>query len=608
MEVGTPAQRIPVQLDTNARDIVVSLNYDTNDQEFEGQNLNFDPYESSTWTLYSTPWGSDSLQFEGSTLTYTSVLFGERESSSTPSVFGLGEPHEYSDGLQSIWQVLEQKNISRSFSIGLSSAPQDFVGDEDTLSQSGWLGLGYVARAYYDTLSTVPMIEGQGVAFTVSAIGTISSGSTNVNTASDAMFIAQIQTLPQFPSMPQSLVEYLATSFSTLPLEIDSSGFYIVDCDLLSDLMFNFQGQVIRIPSSEVIMDNGDGTCSLAITPTSSNDTLTLSGGLLSYIYFVVDYDNSEISLGQAKLPGDAADPDFQPVTDGDVPGATKAKYYEEVWTPSIISISTSRGPIPSASMTSSTFSSPSVTGSTSTHSSSSSSQVTPYTSTSTSTQQDITMAGDFIMGELRWKISVPVSLGPWTSVDFETSGEGYDLCTVSVNGVDVTTDAYLNGASLGYTYYQNASSEQLEIVYTGGRKTSNTLLSSNVRLFLTRPDKKRDSLIFELSYTIEVNGGMSISAPVVTSTVAKSVFATTMAIVTSFHIEACSMSSSSVSVVTPSSGQLGWSGSRSDSTAIQMQSTTPSTVAPSIMNFTGGGVGSYGPSALLLIPLVLLL
>lgn len=215
-------------------------------------------------------------------------------------------------------------------------------------------------------------------------------------------------------------------------------------------------------------------------------------------------------------------------------------------------------------------------------------------------------MVGDFIMGELRWKISVPVSLGPWTSVDIETSGEGYDLDTVSVNGVDVTTDAYLNGASLGYTYYQNASSEQLEIVYTGGRKTSNTLLSSNVRLFVTRPDKKRDSLIFELSYTIDVNGGMSISAPVVTSTVAKSVFSTTMATVTSCHIDACSMSSSSVSIVTPSSTQLSWSSS-GDSTAIQMQSTTPATVAPSIMTFTGGGVGSCGPSALLLIPLVLL-
>jgi hypothetical protein len=620
INIGTPGQNVLAAVDTSAQDIVLSSAYEASQMEYDDASLTFDESLSSTWELHSDPWGSDIISFEGSNLSYNDVLFGHRDSTNIPSILGLGKPHFYSGGLQSIWDVLQSKGISRSFSLGLSSAPEDFPGSDDTPSQDGWLVFGAVARAYYDSLSTVPLLEGSDVAFTLTATGVIVNESSTVSTVSNIKYKAQIRSFSRYPAMPKQLTENIASTLGS-SLGTDSDGLYLVECDVLTSLMLNFQGQIIRIPGSEVTKTNDDGTCSLAIIPKEDvKDTFTISGGFLSYIYFVVNYKNSEISLGEAKFPGNDVDPDFKYLEDS-IPGATSAKYYEASWSvqASEAALRTATSETSSATFnTITSFSSVDVSSVTSSYSVESPSR-TPYLNSTAAESPSI--SGDFSSGELRWKIVIPTSLGPWSAVDIDAEGCGYSINAVSKNGVDVSAQASINGGNFKYSSEESLDSSSFKIVYTAGRITLDALMTSNVIVSITRPNRKREILLFSLSFTINTTRNTVIAqeqSPI--STVTSTAFSTTLDTVESCYVQTCSRSSTSISIVTLSTTYLTPQSSLSSfslspqTTPTQTSATqsvsiphSVSPVATSILTFSGAGYAQVS-NILLLIPMAFLL
>jgi hypothetical protein len=619
MDIGTPGQNVLTAVDTSAQDIVLSSAYEASQMDYEDASLTFDESLSSTWELHSDPWGSDIISFEGSNLSYNDVLFGQRDSTNVPSILGLGKPHFYSGGLQSIWDVLQSEGISQCFSLGLSSAPEDFAGSDRTPSQDGWLAFGAVARAYYDSLSTVPLLEGGGVAFTLTATGVIVNDSSTVSTVSNVKYKAQIRTFSRYPAMPKQLTENIASTLGS-SLGTDSDGLYLVDCDALTSLMLNFQGQIIRIPGSEVTKTNDAGTCSLAIIPEDDvEDTFTISGGLLSYIYFVVNYKNSEISLGEAKFPGNNVDPDFQYLKVS-IPGATSAKYYDESWSvqASETALRTTTSETSTATFdTITSFSSVDVSSATSSNIVESPSRAPCLNSTAA---ENPYISGDFSTGELRWKIVIPTSLGPWSAVDIDEEGCGYSINSISKNGVDVSAQSSINGGNFKYSSEESLDSGSFEIVYTAGRLTLDALMTSNVIISITRRDRKRDILLFPLSLTIDTTGKAVIAQEQsFVSTMTSTALSTTLG-TEGCVVQKCSRSPTSISIVTPSITYLTPQGSLSSfslgpqATPTQTSATQsvsiPHSVSPvtiSILTFSGAGYAQT-PNILLLIPMAFLL
>lgn len=649
LQVGSPAQSLIAHPDTTARDIVLSTNYDSSSSDFEGSKFNYDSSLSSTWNAYSSPWGSDTISFDGSGVKYTSVLFAERDSEYVPSILGLGAPNTYATGLKSLWGDLATLGVSPGYAFGFESASQDPVGSYDSSTQSGWISFGGVARAFYDSLSTVPLLQNDSALFTFSGLAVALDDTMPAVTVSDTKLKAVIETLPQYPTMPRSLTEKLASTIGS-ELETNGSGMYNVDCDSLAELLLDFQGQSIRIPAAEVVSENDDGTCSLVIIPSDSVlDTVTLAGGLLSYIYFVVDYANSQLSLGQAILPGEGTEPEFVSIKDS-IPGASLAPRYDDVWTHQQDDIVSSSNESSAASATVSGFSNSSFSATFSTSSTSLVSSLITAAPSSSAASASLTtvqatsnaadepyLIGDFASGKLRWLVGIPASLGPWTSVQIDASGTGYNLNKVASSGVDVTSYASISGGTLEYTTEEPAISDWLEIVYSGGRLTIDTKLTSTIVLTINRADKKRDVLLFQLSATIDTTDPVTLSVFPVTSTVTKSTRATVQATVTSctggcvksptqdvvipsitemssepeIPVEYVTLTLTKTDTHLLSSLLTSVTGSTSSSSAQLnvFQATSRSTtipVTPSALTFSGAAFRSYAPGSFLLIPLAL--
>lgn len=695
LKVGSPQQKLLAQLDTQSRDILLSTEYDAVSSIFDTNSFNFNADSSSSFSTFSgTSWGSDNIGFRGSDATYQDVLFGLRASESVPSVFSLGHPNIYKDDKNSFWDALASQNITKSYSIGFADAPEDAPGvysAEDAATVSGLIVFGGVAQAYYNSLTILPLASNDDlIGFTLTAVGVQADTESSPKTISAIKHLAVVKTRGIFPSMPKQLVENIVTSLDKdTELTTGTSGLYEVDCDTEFTLLFNFQGAVIRIPSTELLTESDDGSCSLAIIP-SDSDEFVIAGGMLTYFYFVVDFENDQISIGQSKFPGANVDPEIETYS-GSVSGAKTAAYYSETFSsqlpePTSDSSLTSEATTDSSTHDSSSAdqtvtpssseSSSTITGyntypyTNTSSSSSSSSSLASSTSTSTSTVEAPTISGSFINGQLQWTVNIPASIGPFNAFSYEGTGEGYTITNVKLNGRDLTSESGINGAGFSLdTTDINGRSESLTLVYTAIRFDSTTLFSSDGTLAITRPNRKREVLIYELSYTIDTALGYAVTnsdveetSSVATSTDVTSVLSTTVVTATSCSMGICmeapittgvtvatstvhgtvtsfttycplsteSFTDSTTPIVTPStvslsstflvtspfspSTEVGTTSTPVINPQLEVQSSpalsSSSITAPSILTYSGGAVGSFTSitNLLFVFPLLLLI
>lgn len=382
LNVGTPAQRVSVLLDTGSSDLWVpgadntfcnsrkDLGSNSTDQPLKTPSLpapqptmdcqqygTFDYTKSSSFktndsTLYIRygdksyalgRFGQDTVAIDSLGLPNVSLGVAH-QASDTQGVFGIGLaglettktgfsttlnqcPYEYDN----FPQVLKSQGIvdSNAYSLFLNSPGA---------SQGSILFGGIDHSKYTGDLYTVPLVNTgssqnpiqfqitlQGVGMTLN-----SSNGTNQNlTFSTSKFPVLLDSGTTLMSLPKKITDEMAKQVgATYQSDI---GYYELKCPQDDDtrLVLDFGGFHINSKITNHLTKSQNGNCLLGITP-SETDSGTLGDVFLVDAYVVYDLDNYEISLAQANFGNTAQS--IEPIS-GSVPGATKAPGYSNTWT-----------------------------------------------------------------------------------------------------------------------------------------------------------------------------------------------------------------------------------------------------------------------------------
>lgn len=314
----------------------------------------FDPSSSTTFTSNNTEffivygdnsyaygtWGYDSIQLQGVEVKDFSFAVAN-QTNSTVGVLGIGftglettysgvsssnsDPYTYANlPVKLVQDGLINKN---AYSLFLNSLNAD----------SGSLLFGGVDHAKYNgTLATVPIINtlaSKGydspikIQVTLSGFG-IKSGSKET-TIDTNKYPALLDSGTTLTYLPDSLIETIASEVGAT--YSSTLGYYTMSCSdsYDYDLVYNFQGKLISVPLSNVMLQvsSYSSKCVLGLV-SSGEDTAILGDSFLQYAYVVYDLDNEEVSLAEVNF---TSDEDIEEIV-SDVPSATRAPEYSSSW------------------------------------------------------------------------------------------------------------------------------------------------------------------------------------------------------------------------------------------------------------------------------------
>lgn len=379
LEVGTPAQRINIWLDTKAGDLVLM----SEDNPYCGVAVEqlggtdmvncseaFDYRESSSWDTNSTlgqkelmtvGGGEFTLRYGHDTVTVGNVTLDRAtialnvESNVTLYMLGVGPvatetsidwddyeenrtwpPKGSYDNL--LAQLKSQGVIGRvAYSLWINGDTTGSIlfGGVDHAKYDGQLQMLPIPRTAYAERYDIDQPMGPYIILSsITAVGTDAS----VDVLSNAALMVQIDSTAEYSVLPTDVIDALVESLGGHNVPDPSIKYYYsVHCDLdgAGSFRFNFCGAEIAVPvgnflvpwedeSGEPVMEDGHQLCDIAI---SSGSQYTLGHSFLKAAYIVFDYESNEIGLAQAKTGSNATTASIAAMTSG-VPSATQAASY----------------------------------------------------------------------------------------------------------------------------------------------------------------------------------------------------------------------------------------------------------------------------------------
>lgn len=365
IELGTPAQKFNVLIDTGSSDLWVidsSNEYcASNKEQLSSGNYidcsrsgTFDSSASSTWnknnslfyikygdgTVAEGDWGTDTLTIEGTTITNMSFGLGSVTNSSL-GILGVGyATNEATVGIDN--DPYTYRNLPlRLVDEGLINIPAFSLWLNDLNADTGSILFGGVDHAKYDgNLIKVPVLVGSRskvpTAFLVALDSlTFESDNVNVDVLGGNPMAALLDSGTSLSYFPESVAkQIIEEQFDGL--YYSRLGYYIQACDFPGNLVYNFSGATITVPFSSFLFPivsssgkaatskDGQPVCAIGILPFSSSFAL-LGDTFLRNAYVVYDLKNNEIALAQAKL--NQTDSNIEAIV-SNIPSATPAALY----------------------------------------------------------------------------------------------------------------------------------------------------------------------------------------------------------------------------------------------------------------------------------------
>ncbi|RFU75308.1 eukaryotic aspartyl protease [Trichoderma arundinaceum] len=314
LNIGTPPQIVYAQIDTGSFELWVNpdcSNVGLADQHFCNNIGVYDPRRSSTSATTqetaelrygigeaNVSYFLDSISLPGSA-TMKKVQFGVADSSSDEfsGILGIGAGEGINTNYKNFVDELAAQGVTntKAFSLALGSKEEEegviIFGGVDTAKFTG-------------NLANLPIVPAEdspdGVARYWVAMNSIAMSPPNGKTAafpqtSMTVFLDSGSTLTL---LPPSVVRQIANGLGTSGM--DSSGFYIVDCDLAEEdgtIDFEFDGVTIEVPYSELIRQVSSNPPQCYLGMMGSTQFALLGDTFLRSAYAVFDLTGNMVHL-----------------------------------------------------------------------------------------------------------------------------------------------------------------------------------------------------------------------------------------------------------------------------------------------------------------------
>lgn len=383
LEIGTPAQKVDVILDTGSSDLWVMApenprcgNTTAQISVFDYINctgITFRYNDSSTWSFNDSneafyisyadgtsadgTYGQDTVRLGGITIENANLALAN-ESDSSECVLGIGfVANEASSSLSTEsdsddqWpppgsyanlpvQMKEQGAINRiAYSVWLNEGNEQgsvlFGGVDHSKYEGSLARLPIVDALYYKDYDFGGPLE-LNIALNSITGKNASGGTTPIMFG--ATMPALIDTGTSLISLPYEVARSLAWSLNAYDFSDSSYGWYM-DCDMGSagSFTFNFCGVEIDVPISELLIELTDSSgepvvedgvqyCQLAVLP-NWDYTVVLGDPFMRAAYVVFDLEANEIAIAQAKTGNSTGSASVEAMSDG-IPSASEAANY----------------------------------------------------------------------------------------------------------------------------------------------------------------------------------------------------------------------------------------------------------------------------------------
>lgn len=311
IEIGTPGQKLQVDVDTGSSDLWVPG---------QGTSSLYGTYDHTKSTSYKKDRSGFSISYgDGSSArgdwAQETVSIGG--ASITGLEFGDATSQDVGQGLLGIGLKGNEASAQSSNSFTYDNLPLKlkdqglidkaayslYLNSEDATSGSILFG-GSDSSKYSGSLATLDLVniddEGDStssaVAFFVELEG-IKAGSSSITKTTYPALLDSGTTLIYAPS---SIASSIGRKYGTYSY---SYGGYVTSCDATGpDFKFSFNGKTITVPFSNLLFQNseGDSECLVGVLSSGSNYYI-LGDAFLRSAYVYYDIDNSQVGIAQAK-------------------------------------------------------------------------------------------------------------------------------------------------------------------------------------------------------------------------------------------------------------------------------------------------------------------
>lgn len=342
VSIGTPAQRLRLNVDTGSSDLWVNSATSQLCKEAGNQcsaSGTYNANDSSTYQYINSVFNISYADGSGSAGDYATDTVSLGGVTLTDQQFGIGYSSTSQEGVVGIGYPSNEAIVAYTQGTTYRNLPQQLVqsGLIHTNAYSLWLNDldaaqgsilfgGVNTDKFLGALQTLPIIPDQGLyaQFVIALTGLGFDGSAN-SIASDQAIGVLLDSGSSLMYLPDSVANKV---FSTLGVSYDESqGAAFIDCGQASNdstILFTFSSVTITVAMKELVMVVGyrgrEPVCILGLGMSGSS-TPVLGDTFLRSAYVVYDLDNNEISLAQTNF--NSTSDNILEITSSTVPSAT---------------------------------------------------------------------------------------------------------------------------------------------------------------------------------------------------------------------------------------------------------------------------------------------
>lgn len=322
VQIGTPPQDVELLLDTGSSDTWVFTPHSKFNGKGAGPQSFFDETKSETWKNNNTDfhitygigevtgkWGTDKLSIGGAAIENLSIGLAEK-TDSAQGIIGIGRPQA----------EITSKNGNKYANLPLKlyenghiESPAFSLYLNDLNSDSGTILFGAVDHSKYSG-KLISMDVSHPVHYGVIVNSIKATGIANGNIINKPM-TAILDSGTTLSYLPKDAMINLHTNLNANPSFTISQRYYC-DCNITDSLVFNFQGQTLRVPSYQFLWPIEQfvnryvasvafpkNSCLVGFEQTPSGaDYILLGDNVLRSAYIVYDPSSSRIALAQANF------------------------------------------------------------------------------------------------------------------------------------------------------------------------------------------------------------------------------------------------------------------------------------------------------------------